>query len=201
MSGGFRDPMVGRDLLIGALLGLCHSTSIILGSLIPRWLGVDSPPPLTSDPSAFMGLRYVLGAFLNGYVVLSIFVGFAFLFVLLLLYIILRREWLAALVYFLLAAVIEIAAFAMTGPRGYVVASIVIAFLVMTVVARFGLLATMAFQLVFFITISAPLTADLTSWLATPTYFALVMILGIGVYGFYTSLGGQRVFAGNLLKE
>ena len=116
---------------------------------------------------AFMGLRHILGTFLNGHIVLSIFIGFAFLFVLLLLYIILRREWLAAVAYFLLVAVIEIAAFAMSGPKGYAIASIVIAFLVMTVVARFGLLATMAFQLVFFSTLSQPLTSDLTSWFAT----------------------------------
>ena len=201
MAGSFRDPMVGRDLLIGATIGLAHSSIIALGGLATSWFGINLPPPMTSNPIAFMGMRFILGAFLNGFVVLSIFVGFAFLFVLLLLFIILRRNWLAALVMFLLVAVVEVAAFATSRPIGYVLGSLAIAFLVVTVVAKFGLLATMSFQLVFFITMAYPLTADLTSWFASSTYFAITMILGLAIYGFYTSLGGQRIFAGNLLKD
>lgn len=201
MSGNFRDPMVGRDLLIGAVLGVAHSAVIALGGIVPAWFGVAAPPPLISDPLAFMGMRFIMATFLNGFIVLSIFIGFAFLFVLLLLYIILRREWLAAAAWFFLVAVVEVAAFASSRPLGYALASVAIAFLVMTVVARFGLLATMSFQLVFFLTIAYPLTIDPTSWYAYPTYFALVIILGLGIFGFYTSLGGQRIFAGKLLKD
>ncbi len=199
MAGNFRDPMVGRDLLIGATLGLCHSTTIALGSLLADRFG--SPPAMTSDPTAFMGLRYVIATFLNGFVVVSVFVGFAFLFVMLLLYIILRRERIATGGLFLLVAVVLIAAFTLSRPAVFAITSLTVAFLVTIVVARFGLLATMAFQLTFLMTIAYPLTSDLTSWYAAPTFFTVLLILGLGIYGFHTSLGGQQIFSGKLLKE
>jgi serine/threonine protein kinase len=201
MSGSFRDPMVGRDLLVGAMLGLCHSGLISLGGLIPHWLGYDSPPALTSDATAFMGLRFVLAAFLNGHIILSVFVGFAFLFVLLLLFIIFRREWLASIAMFILVAIVEVAAFAVSGPKFYWLTSILIAFLVTIVVARFGLLATISFQLAFFVTMALPLTTDVSSWFVPVTYFAVLVSMGLAVYGFHTSLGGQQIFSGKLLKE
>lgn len=200
MAGNFRDPMVGRDLLIGSMLGLCHSTVITLGGIVPGWFGAASPPVMTSDPMTFMGMRFILATFLNGFVVLSIFVGFAFLFILLLFYIIFRREWFAVIAFFLLVSVVEVAAFAVNRPIGYVIASLAIAAIVTIVVARFGLLATMAFQLVFFMSLSYPLTTDPSSWFAGPTLFAIVITLTIGIYGFYNSIGGEKVFSGKLLE-
>jgi hypothetical protein len=64
-----------------------------------------------------------------------------------------------------------------------------------------GLLATMTAQLFFFLSVTYPLTTDFSAWYASSTVFALVVALGISVYGFYTSLGGRRVFADRLLGE
>lgn len=150
MAGSFRDPMVGRDLLIGGLLGLLHSSFIILGLMLPRWLGFPSPPGLLANVFPLGSIRTMLAVFLNAQVVMSLFAGFAFLFVLLLLYIILRRQWLAAVALFLMALAVEVSAFASSGPRFFWVASILISLTIVIVVARFGLLATMAAQLFFF---------------------------------------------------
>ena len=196
MAGNFRDPMVGRDLLIGGMLGLVHSTCINFGVLLPRWFGFVSPPSLSSNIRTLGSMRTMLAGFLNGQVVTSIYVGFAFLFFLLLLYIILRRQWLATVALFVTALAIEVSAFAASAPRLYWIASILIALTIVTVVARFGLLATMAAQLVFFLSLEYPMTTDFSVWYASSTIFALVIILGLAVYGFYISLGGQRVFAG-----
>ena len=63
------------------------------------------------------------------------------------------------------------------------------------------LLATMVAQLFFFLTRPYPLTTDFSVWYATSTIFALVIALGLAIYGFYISLGGQRVFGGKLLND
>ena len=194
MAGGFRDPMVGRDLLIGGLLGLVHSSLIQFGSQVPGWFGSPAPPAVFANVLTLGGIRTLLSLFLNSHVVASVFVGFAFLFVLLLFYILLRRQWLAAGALFITALIIEVAAFASSGPRFYWLASILISLTITVVVVRFGLLATMAAQLFFFLTMVYPMTTSLSVWYAPATIFSLTMILGLAVYGFYTSLGGQPVF-------
>lgn len=201
MAGNYRDPMVGRDLLIGGLFGLLHSSCIPFGLLLPRWLGFESMPLMATNMLTLGSMRTMLAAFLDNHVVTSVFVGFAYLFFLLLLYIILRREWLAAIALFLISLVIEISAFALSGPRLYWVGSIVISILMTIVVARFGVFATMAAQLFFFLTIFYPQTTNFSIWYAPSTVFVLAIILGLAIYGFYTSLGGRRLFADRLLGE
>jgi hypothetical protein len=56
-------------------------------------------------------------------------------------------------------------------------------------------------QLSFLLTMTFPVTTDLSIWYAPATIFALVMVLALAVYGFYISLGGQSVFGGKLLRE
>jgi len=201
MSGGFRDPMVGRDLLMGGLLGLIHGACIPFGLLIPRWFGYDAPPIITANLLTLGSMRTMLAVFLSSQLVASVFVGFAFLFLLLLLYILLRKEWLATLALFVIALAVEVLAFAFIGPHLYWIASILVALSIAIVVARFGLLATMTHQLFFFLSVTYPLTTDFSAWYSSSTVFALVMALGISVYGFYTSLGGRRLFADRLLGE
>jgi hypothetical protein len=146
-------------------------------------------------------VRTMLAVFLNSHIVSSVFVGFAFLFLLLLFYIVLRRQWLAALALFVVALVIEFSAFAASAPRFYWVASVGISLTITILVARFGLLATMVAQLFFFLTVEYPITTDFSAWYASSTIFAVVIVLGLAVYGFYSSLGGQPVFGGRLLSD
>jgi serine/threonine-protein kinase len=201
MAGNFRDPMVGRDLLIGGLLGLLHAACIAIGTLLPRLFGIDSSPVVIGNLLTLGSVRTMLGVFLSSHVVMSIFSGFGLLFFLLLLYIVLRRQWLAAAAMFLMVLLVELSAFAAAGPRFYWIASMLIALTVVTVVARFGLLATMAHQLFFFMAIMFPLTTDFSAWYAPSMVLALAVVVGLSVYGFYTSLGGQSLFGNGLLKD
>jgi hypothetical protein len=194
MAGSVRDPMVGRDLLIGALLGLVHAACISLGALLPRVFGINAAPVILGNVLTLGSARTMLGVFLSSHLAISVFVGFGFLFFLLLLYIILRRQWLAAVAFFVIVAVIEVSAFAAAGPRFYWIASILIALSITVVVARFGLLATIAAQLSFFMATVYPVTTDFSVWYVQTMMFAMVVILALAVYGFYISLGGQPVF-------
>jgi hypothetical protein len=45
------------------------------------------------------------------------------------------------------------------------------------------------------------LTLNVSAWHGGSAIFAYVVLLALGGYGFYTSLGGQKVFAGKLLEE
>ena len=200
MAGNLKDPMVGRDVLLGGLLGTLHTGAIAFGAILSRWLGFHSPPPLMSNVQTLGSVRTMLASFLNSDVVASVFVGFAFLFFLLLLYIILRKQWLAVIALFFTVLVIEIAAFASAAPNFFWIASLLISLVLVTVVTRLGLLATMAAQLFFFLTAFYPMTTDFSVWYAPAGGFALVVVVGLSIYGFYTSLGAQPAFGDRITR-
>ena len=143
----------------------------------------------------------MFAVFLTNHIVMSIFVGFGFLLFLLLLYIVLRRRWLAIVAMFLIVLAIEWSAFAAGGPRYYGIVSTLIALTIVTMVARFGVLATMVAQFFFFLAIMYPMTTDFSVWYAPWMVFALALMVGIAVYGFYISLGGQSLLGDRLLKD
>lgn len=201
MAGNFRDPMVGRDLLIGGLLGLLHAACIVLGALLPRLAGIESTPTVLGNVLTLGSIRTMLAVFLNSHVVMSIFMGFGFLFFLLLLFIVFRRQWRATVAMFLIVLIIEWSAFASAGPRFYWIISALITLTIVIVVARFGVLATMAHQLFFFLAIMYPMTTDFSVWYAPSMVFALALAVGLAVYGFYISLGGQSPFGNRFLQD
>lgn len=201
MAGGFRDPMVGRDLLIGGLLGLGHAAAIYFGLLLSGWSGLAPPPANSTHPATLQGLRPLLADMLGTIVVQVVFLPLAVLFVLLLLQIILRRDKLAAGAFWIVIFVIEMLAFASNGPRLYWVTPILIATLSVISVARFGLLATIAFNLFFNLSFFYPLTSDVSVWYTSAAFLPVVAMMALAIYGFYTSLGGQKVFKSGLLPE
>ncbi|MGH9907158.1 MAG: hypothetical protein ACRD8U_16425 [Pyrinomonadaceae bacterium] len=68
-------------------------------------------------------------------------------------------------------------------------------------VMRFGPLALMFCLTVFHLWIFFPLTTELTAWFATVFLLDVALLLGLTVYGFYTSLAGQPIFGRSILKE
>jgi hypothetical protein len=46
-----------------------------------------------------------------------------------------------------------------------------------------------------------PITTELTAWYATDFTIALAIALVLAAYGFYISLGGQKLLSGKLLDE
>jgi protein kinase-like protein len=201
LAGGFRDPMVGRDILIGSLLGLGHTLGIYLMYILSNGVGKPVAPTPGIDPITLEGGRSVITHLLSRGVLQFLTSGLGLLFLLLLLYVLLRRKWLAAVVMWLLSATIEILAFATPGPLTLWIGPIIIAFLMIYAVARFGLLATMAFQFFFDLSFHYALTPDLSSWHAQTTFIILPILLTVALYSFYTSLAGQPVFRIGILRE
>ncbi len=199
LAGDFRDPMVGRDVLLGGMLGLIgHPLIIWAGRLIALRLGRGLGLATELNPLTLSGTRHLLAHFLLG-LPEAIFNGLICLLMLLLIYLVVRREWLAALASWLLFYAFLLLFFATSWPQGLLY-SIEAAAVVITV-SRFGLLASISYFLFFALCFQYPMTLNLSNWYAGSSIFALVMMLGLSGYGFYTSLGGQKVFAGKLLEE
>ena len=200
LAGDFRDPMVGRDILVGGILGLCHTSAINLGFLMPHWLGMPVAPIDGIDHETLLGMR---GIMVHSLFVLAmpIIYSVATPFVLLLLLAILRRKWLAVLALWLLVFFANGLAFASGGPWINWIATFLVATATVASIARFGLLAHYSFYFFWGLTFTMAITSDFSSWYAGNTLFSFVVIIGLAIYGFYTSLAGQPLLKGKLLAD
>jgi serine/threonine protein kinase len=195
LAGDFRDPLVGRDILIGAVFGVAIVVIDYLAYLAPGGWGIGP----TGEPtlSTLLGLRESVGWFFDPG---AIFLGLSYLFLLLLLYLLCRRkEWLSSLAAWLLPTVV----FGL-GARDHMIGTLVaglIFALTLVVTMRFGLLAMIASLFFSFLFNFYPMTTDFSVWYAGSTIFGLCAGLAVVVYSFYISLGGQPVFKGGLLRE
>ena len=65
-------------------------------------------------------------------------------------------------------------------------------------VVRYGLVALAAGLFTVDLIIDAPMPASASSWYAPATAFVFLSVLGLAVWGFYTSLGGRPLWRGDL---
>ena len=196
LAGGFRDPLVGRDILIGAVFGLAIVLSnFYLADLVPLWLGKPPDIPWFDYPATqLLGLgSFAFG--IKNQIMGTLTQSFILLFLLLLLFIILRRERVAAAILFVLMAV----ALSLThgNVEGVVFASLS-AVLLLVVLYRYGLLALISTIFFVHLPVFYPITSELTAWYAADFVLVLMICLALVIFGFYTSLAGEPLFRGAL---
>jgi serine/threonine-protein kinase len=198
LAGGFGDPLVGRDLLIGALFGLGIVLTMHVQPLVPTWLGQPPGMPRSFFLDTLFGIAGLVST-LSTQLINVLIEPAILLLALLLMSIILRKDWLAMGVL----GVVLMALNALQGtypPTDWVIAAIQSALFV-TLIARVGLLATVFAEFFILLCLWYPMTADFSAWYAGSTLFALAIGVALAFYGFYQSLGGQPVFRGGLLQD
>ena len=185
VAGGWRDPRVGRDVLIGIGAGLAMTVVFAVHNLLPPLFGRPEPLPVTSDATQLMSIRFVLAHVLNqaqnamssGMLGIGGFVA---------LRILLKRRWAAAaaaticFVWVVLEGMFSPGMPALDFIMGLIITAIFVA-----VIGWVGLLATIATVLTHFLLLRAPLTTDLASWRAPSGLVCLAVVLAIGLSGCY----------------
>ena len=183
---GWRDPLVGRDLLysvsVGALLGL-------LDLLQSALRGPSSPPLFPGALFTLMGVLPVISSMLlvfGGEVINSLLI----FFVLFLSRLVLRKEWIAIVATIAIVGAIDYA------PGGMRLADlpfeIALVGILTIVMLRFGLVAAI-FGYAIKSTLRMPHTLDFSVWYAGTTAVPLVLVALLALYGFRTSLAGKRL--------
>jgi tRNA A-37 threonylcarbamoyl transferase component Bud32 len=193
LAGQMRDPVVGRDLLLGILMGIFWAIASSVMSMIPGWLG-KGPPPMnfTLDYIILMGIRITIGDILLN-VLLFVFFALIFFFIFFLIRLVLRKEWLAALVTVLLISLPSMLGdHPVLGP----IQEMFIWSIALVILIRIGLFAIVVALCMFNILQAYPLTAHFSAWYAEPTLFVFSVILAAAIFGFYTSTAGKPRFAG-----
>lgn len=194
LAGNFRDPMIGRDLLAGAALGVFSQVMGSLHFLYAGWRGWPPPIPDSSALAIMEGGRTVFAQPSSG-LVSSIFNGLAVMLMLVILQMLFRNRWIGAIAFM----AIFVARVALSGGTIFddVIQTIDIA-LVTILILRFGLLA-MTIYIFIQQLISAPLTPDTSAWYAWMGFLGIAIIAVMVAYGARTALAGQpmlgRAFA------
>ena len=191
MAGDWRDPLVGRDVLIGTLVGLAGPVILDIGlELVGRRLGA----PATVDTRGLgYGAGYIGWTFFGWQFFLSLLHGMGYALLLLLLTLALRREWLAGVALWTLFMLPKLLSITTVPPHVLIVSALMWGLLVF-VVARVGMLAMSVLQFFYFMNQFYPYTANFSAWYAGSTLFALVVCIAFAAYGFHASTAGRPLF-------
>jgi serine/threonine-protein kinase len=196
LAGHLRDPLVGRDVLLGAVAGSMAVLVVVLDVVVPDMFGKPSLLiPLLLDGAVLGSLRQA-GFRVLVNVFSAVLYGMVFLFILTLLRMVCRRTWAAALLWCALMA----APLYGQNPAAEWVTGLLRSALLLAILLRGGLLALVVTLYVMFAAVEVPLTTDVTAWYAVQAMPVVGVILVLAVYGFYTSLGDRPAF-GRVLED
>ena len=199
LAGGFRDPRVGRDVLLGTLFGVII---VLLGRLdvsMRPVLGFPQLQPQVPNVRLLEGMAQVFSVVLE-LVFGSLFNSLWIVFSCVAVNLVVRRLWLTAILIgsFLmvtnLPGILEAPPVWLSALTGLSVVSAIL-----YIVFRFGLLATVTMFFINFMLSLAVLTLDTSRWFFPQTAAALLLVAVFAIYGFYASRGGEPLLGTRLL--
>jgi serine/threonine-protein kinase len=197
LAGDWRDPLVGRDLLLGAFFG---NALVLVGYMqifVPRWLGFPPTQPADVVLRTLLGFQYVPNM-LVAQVLNSLMFPAILMFLMLLLTILTRRERVAVVLLWLIYAAPYLGGSYMAFDAVY---GLTISAMTLFILLRFGML-TLVFTEFFILFFNFyPVTSDFSAWYAGSSTFAALLGAGLMLYGFKSSLAGQPLFKGSLIGD
>jgi serine/threonine-protein kinase len=204
LLGRLRDPLVGRDVLLGmALMGAVVTAVRWIGSYVDQALeypvllsGVLLSPMLDGTRQAVALVPQMLQGAVGPSMVLLV--------LLLLLRLLLRRTWAAIAACLILPAVagvlrpgaLPIGLKVIIGLGFVLVIGVLIACML-----RLGLLSAIGAVFLTNALSAAPLTTDFSVWYAGPALVSVVAVMAVALWAFYISLAGRKLFRDSVLAE
>ncbi len=199
LAGNFRDPLVGRDILIGAVYGIGLALVETSDNFILPLLGKLPPAPGLVATDSLMGVHDAI-ALLLFYIVQWTFYSLAIFFLLFLLQRVLRKTWLAMIVIAAVGTYLGVGS-GEEHPWFAATALVILYVSFLLVLKYFGLLPLILGLVVQNALVSFPATTHLSHWYATAALTGLTAIAALSIYGFYTALAGQRLFSGEMFDK
>jgi hypothetical protein len=191
MAGDFRDPLVGRDLLVAAIYGVWLTVFETSDNFLLPLFGKLPPQPGSLAPDSLNGVRHALG-YIPDFTLIFVLYGLLIFFLFFILRLIVRNAWIASLIIVLLGAITNT-------PGEYPVSDFIFAIIIwgsiIFVLRRYGLLALVAGLVVQNVLIVFPVTAHLSRWYASAGLTGIIAIAVLAIYGFRTALAGRTIFS------
>jgi serine/threonine-protein kinase len=194
VAGRLRDPIIGRDVLIGVALGSLLQLASIAAQSLERHLGFPIDPPRLSTELletmihalpilAQVCLALALGL-LRATLLYTILVFFRFVF----------RNSLLAAIATLLCFMVALSDFSSKALGVDLVVMFVIWSGSVVIALRYGYVAMQIAVAVGLLGDSLAWSLDFNSWVAPQTVFAWGILLALLAYGFLTAVGGRTLF-------
>jgi len=196
LRGQLRDPVVGRDVLLGVLLGTC--VSILDHLQYPVELALTAVPgkPIGFMPYAMEGLHGSIASVILQFTNSLSSVLFVF-FLFFVLRLALKFNWLAAIAVGLVYCIPSLGA---ANPLIDALFTAPFFLLFMFILWRYGLVCLAALFFVDQLLNSVPVVMPLSSWHAEGGVVGILTVLVLAFYGFQAARAGKPVFGGNLLE-
>ncbi len=206
LAGDWRDPLVGRDVLIGAALGVFTTAIwVVTTYFVPAMQGKPAPNlNILTGQGPGGGIFVGIGGFPDMFfdkITEALITTFIVSFLILFLGLLLRRKWLGVAAVLLINVSISIASgFANNQSPIEVVANTVVVSGAVLATARFGVVAMISL-LLFADIMNRPVTTELSAWYASEFVLYTIVLFGLAIFGFYTSTAGQKLWQGKLLGD
>ncbi len=190
LAGGWKDPLVGSQILAGIALGIGLKMVETVGKYQFR---LSNPWPRFGAQPLFI----LDGWGLTGYVASQVEYSLQYLlyfFLFFLLRVLLRKDWAAAVGWTILnVAMVEAPGLSFS----HLPYTILYFGLIPPIFLRFGLLPLIVADLVG--GLLALVSTDFSAWYGGNSYAVLALIVAVTVYAFRTGLGGRRLFRDQML--
>jgi hypothetical protein len=186
LAGRWRDPLVGRDVLLGVALG----AGLMLSRYAMEFVGSAQVGSLASI-WPLDGFRFTPVLMLDE-LSRAVLAGLGVLLLLFCLTLIVRRQWIAAVILVLLEA--ANAAAISASPLTGALSSAIRGGLAVLAVLQFGLVTLVVSIFTSNVGSNAVLTFDLSQWFAPSSFLVIAVIAGLAVFGAWTSANLRTVF-------
>ena len=203
LAGKWRDPLVGRDLLFGTLLGIVYALLVALW----EYVNFRSGAPLLGEfaLSNLNGFR-AFASTITRQLFLEVSGSLVFLLTLLLVRVLLRRQWLVAAVWVAGWVGFRFMRFASNFDSDVLkITTTVFWLLLFTILVfimlRLGFFALVVAVFVLDAMVGSFLTTDFSAWYGQSSLLVVILIGALAIWGFRLSLGSRPLFSPTALEN
>ena len=190
LGGGFRDPLVGGHALAGIAMGIGSTLCILLAN---HYGPVRNS---TGKLNSVLGARNLTSGMLSA-LISGIGGGLFMVFLFFLLRVILRKQWLAAAVFILLATGLLAL---QSNPVIVILLGCLGLLFSIAGMIWFGVLPAVVASLLFLMLELYLQTTDFSVWYAGSTVAAVAIVLALTAYAFHTAVAGRPLFKSGFLE-
>ena len=192
IAGGIRHPLVGGHLLVGLAFGVTYIVLFSMGALL-QGVGYSTVLLLSVVDTPRMVSTFIVPVIRSSQLAMGMF------FVFFLLRVLLRRPWLAAIVFIVLGALPSVLATPEPLIGG---AEAVVQFgLAIFILSRFGVLPMVVGLFVSTALPAFPLTTNLTTWYVGSTLFAFGGVVALTAYALHTAIDRRPLVGEDFLER
>jgi Protein kinase domain len=194
LGGKLRDPLVGRDILFGTVLGTVWTLVYFIGYLFDLRAG-ERPQLATTD--ILQSFRWTLGYGLEN--ALDGVIGvLMFFFVLVILRVLVRNRWIAAVLFVILFALPKL--LSSHHPLIHTPVWLIIYGIAAFAVVRFGLVALGTAVFTANLLLNMSYSLELSRWYVVNSIFMVTSVVVLAAWGYYTSRAGKRLLRDDLFE-